>query len=218
MASDPDLLKDQSEYVSSTLQSLGFLLNGKKCIMEPTQSIEFLGFIIDSRRMTLSLPAVRVNKIHKECRHILNLSELMGHQLSHIIGLMTSVLPAIHPAPLHYRALQCLRLEALGQKGFPDYDTSVKLSSKAVEDLQWWIHSVSHHNGRPIYSAEPALVLESDATKKGWRAHCRENGISTRGPLDSRGVTSTHQLVGTKSSLPCHSDVCETSMPCSNFS
>ena len=41
MASDPDLLKNQSEYVSSTLQSLGFLLNGKKCIM---QSIEFLGF------------------------------------------------------------------------------------------------------------------------------------------------------------------------------
>ena len=80
MASNPDLLKDQSEYVSSTLQSLGFLLNGKKCIMEPTQSIEFLGFIIDSRRMTLSLPAVKVNKIHKECRHILNLSEVTGHQ------------------------------------------------------------------------------------------------------------------------------------------
>ena len=67
MASGPDLLKDQSEYVSSTLQSLGFLLNGKKWIMEPSQSIEFLGFIIDSRRMTLSLPAVKVDKIRKEC-------------------------------------------------------------------------------------------------------------------------------------------------------
>ena len=40
IASDPDLLKDQSEYISSTLQSLGFLLNGKKCIMEPSQSID----------------------------------------------------------------------------------------------------------------------------------------------------------------------------------
>ena len=182
LASDPDLLKDQGEYVSSNLQSLRFLLNHKKCIMVPTQSIEFLGFIIDSRRMTLSLPAVKVDKIHKECRHILNLSEVTGRQLSHIIGLMTSVLPAIHPAPLHYRALQCLRLEALGQKGSPDYDSSVKLSSEAVEDLQWWIHSLRHHNGRPIYSPEPTLVLELDASKKGWGAHCRENGISTGGP------------------------------------
>ena len=95
---------------------------------------------------------------------------------------MTSVLPAIHPAPLHYRALQCLRLEALGQKRSPDYDSSVKLSSEAVKDLQWWIHSLRHHNGRPIYSPEPTLVLESDASKKGWGAHCRENGISTGGP------------------------------------
>ena len=44
--------------------------------MEPNQSIEFLGFIVDSRRMTLSSPAVK--EIHKECRHILNLSEVTG--------------------------------------------------------------------------------------------------------------------------------------------
>ena len=39
-----------------------------------------------------------------------------------------------------------------------------------------------------------------------------------RGTLDSRRITSTHQLARTKSSLPCHSNVCETSMSCSNFS
>ena len=66
MASDPDLVKDQSEYVSSTLQSLRFLLNGKKCIMVTSESIESLGFIIESRRMTLSLPAVKVDKINTQ--------------------------------------------------------------------------------------------------------------------------------------------------------
>ena len=30
-----------------------------------SKSIEFLSFIIDSRRMTLSLPAVKVDKIHR---------------------------------------------------------------------------------------------------------------------------------------------------------
>ena len=140
-----------------------------------------LGFIIDSRRMTLSLPAVKIDKIHKESRHILNISEVTGRQLSHKTGLIASVLPAIHPAALHYRALQCLRLGALGQKGLPDYDTSVNLSSEAVEDLQWWIHSLCHHNGQPIYSAELTLVLKSDTSKKGCGANCRESSISTGG-------------------------------------
>ena len=39
----------------------------------------------------------------------------------------------------------------------------------------------------------------------------RERHID-RGTLDSRRITSTHQLARTKSSLPCHSNVCETSM------
>ena len=45
----------------------------------------------------------------------------------------------------------------------------------------------------------------------------RERHID-RGTLDSRRITSTHQLARIKSSLPCHSNVCETSMSCSNFS
>ena len=132
--------------------------------------------------MTLSLPMEKIDKIRKECRHTLNHQDVTGRQLAHIIGLMTSILPAVLPAPLHYRALQRLRVEALGRKKFPDYDKPVKLSLEAVEDLQWWINSLKDHNGRAIYPPEPSLVLESDASKKGWGAHCRESGVATGGP------------------------------------
>ena len=90
-----------------------------------SQSIEFLGFTVESRGMTLSLPMEKIDKIRKECRHT---QDVTGRQLVHIIGLTTSVLPAVLPALLHYRALQRLRVEALGRKMFPDYDKPVKLS------------------------------------------------------------------------------------------
>jgi hypothetical protein len=39
MASDPVLLKDQTAHVITVLHSLGFVLNNKKCVTEPSQSI-----------------------------------------------------------------------------------------------------------------------------------------------------------------------------------
>ena len=198
IASDPHLLKDQSEYISSTLQSLGFLLNAKKCIMEPSQSIEFLGFIIDSRKIALSLPSVKVNKIHKECRHILNLFggsglPIIPHNWSHDIS------PTCHPpSPVTLQSPSASKARSSGTEGVPRLrhlcEAFIRGSrrSTVVDPLAW-------------SSQRMAYLLQ------------RERHLD-RGTFDSRRVTSTHQLAGTKSGLPCHSDICETSMPCSNFS
>ena len=145
MASDPGLLKDQFEYVSSTLHSLGFLLNGKNCIKVYRVS-EFHNRLQEDDPV-LAGSQGRQDTQGVPTRHILNLSEVTGCQLSYIIGLMTSVEPAVHPALLHYRALQHLRLEASGQKKSPVCSTSVKLSLEAVDYLQWWIHSLCHYSG-----------------------------------------------------------------------
>ena len=38
------------------LQHLGFLINLKKCVLDPAQEKKFLGLIVNSQIMTLSLP------------------------------------------------------------------------------------------------------------------------------------------------------------------
>ena len=48
------------------LQSLGFVTNLQKSVLEPLQKIEFLGLEIDSVRMTLTLPQEKVTKIETE--------------------------------------------------------------------------------------------------------------------------------------------------------
>ena len=45
------------------LQHLGFVINLKKCELDPAQEIEFLGLIVSSQNMTLSIPDEKIGKI-----------------------------------------------------------------------------------------------------------------------------------------------------------
>ena len=59
------------EHVIGLMENLGFVISKPKCVLEPTQSIEFLGFSVNSVQQELSLPAGNVKKIRAETRHLL---------------------------------------------------------------------------------------------------------------------------------------------------
>ena len=65
MAESPQDLHCHTQILVSLLQDLGFILNTKKCVLEPTRRIEFLGFLVDSRTMKLFIPQEKVDKIKK---------------------------------------------------------------------------------------------------------------------------------------------------------
>jgi len=144
------------------LNSLGFITNEKKSITTPSQIMEFLGFVVNTAQMTLTLPTDKVLKLRKECKHMMNQPEVTARQLAHLIGLMTSTIPAVLPAPLWYRALQRLRFKALvvGKT----YDHPTRMTQEAMADLRQWLDCLSLHNGRPIHPQDAAMILESDAS------------------------------------------------------
>ena len=172
------------------IQSLGFILNEKKCVTIPQRRIEFLGFVVDTVQMTLSLPPEKIAKLQKECRHASNQGRQTARQLAHLIGMMTSCIPAVLPAPLHYRALQRLRLEALGPSRV-DYDHAIPLSAQALQDLEWWITQLPLNASQPILPVPPVMSLETDASMIGWGAVCRNTKIATGGPW-SKGESTAH--------------------------
>ena len=55
----------------SLLQALGFNINREKSVLTPTQSLEFLGFILNSVNMTITLTTRRKSNI--DCQHDNNL-------------------------------------------------------------------------------------------------------------------------------------------------
>lgn len=179
MASSKSLLKEHLAVTISRLTNLGFLLNFKKRVTELAQIMKFLGFVINSMEMTLSLPVDKVLKI-KEYSHALNCKEITGRQLAHLIGFLSVCIPAIQEAPLHYRALQRLRHQAVGPRG-NNFDHSVVISQEAQQDLMWWVYNLSTNLSRPILRPAPSFNLETDASTLGWRIYCRESDTKTGG-------------------------------------
>ena len=149
------------------LESLGFLINRAKSSLQPSQRITFLGFTIDSMEMTISLPEEKVKNTTQEALKMLQAQTVSARQLAHMIGVLSSSIPAILPAPLHYRALQDLKIKAVASGG---YGSRVHLSPQASNDLLWWKDNLPLVNGQPIRRNQPSLIIASDASLRGWGA------------------------------------------------
>ena len=67
MADSPERAAEHTEIVIRVLESLGFVIKKKKSILKPTQTILFLGFIVNSIKMLLLLPEGKTAKIKVIC-------------------------------------------------------------------------------------------------------------------------------------------------------
>lgn len=160
------------------LESLGFVVNLEKSQALGTQTIEFLGFIINSARMTFKLPQTKVQEIRKECRQALREEKLTVRRLAHIVGTLSAARLAVTPAPLHYRGLQASKIEGLLHH--LSYESTVSLKGRGRKDLEWWVDHLKDHNGSPIHQAPPELVIESDASNTGWGARWNDQRTGGR--------------------------------------
>lgn len=164
------------------LEGLGFVINMEKSQQKGVQKLEFLGFVIDSVSMTICLPLKKVKDIKQKCSRLLRDKVATVRQLSQIIGTLVATNLAVLPAPLHYRALQALKIEGLHRHH--SYESIVILNYQSSLDLQWWITHLAENNGRPILQTAPDLTIESDASNMGWGAHC--NNLRTGGQWSAK--------------------------------
>ena len=66
LAETKEKARDQAFGLLYLLQHLGFTVNLEKTVLEPSQCLEFLGFMVDTTRMELSLPAQKIQKFRVE--------------------------------------------------------------------------------------------------------------------------------------------------------
>ena len=169
MASSKELIGQHLTLLVSWLEELGFIINKDKSVMEPGHQIEFLGLTVNSNTMSLSVPQDKIAKVQKECRHMLDRGAASARELSHLIGLLSSLIRAVLPAPLHYRALQRLKHQALTSLG--SWDLQVSLNSSSQRDLVFWVSQLKEHNGRSLEFPVATMIISSDASKSGWGAY-----------------------------------------------
>ena len=66
LAETKEKARDQASGLLYLLQCMGFTVNLEKTVLEPSQCLEFLGFMVNTTRMELSLPAQKIQKFRAE--------------------------------------------------------------------------------------------------------------------------------------------------------
>ena len=94
------------------LVSLGFIVNLDKSVTEPTQVLGFLGFKLNSRLMTISLPGHKLHDLKKLARRMMKRETTSVQEIAQLLGTMVATHPPILPTPLYYRNLESARSRA----------------------------------------------------------------------------------------------------------
>ena len=179
MGDSPNQVESHLQALVFLLTNLGFIINLPKSITIPTQTIEYLGLLVDSTSLHLSLPGEKLHHIRMEVNQILQKSHVTARQLAQIIGKLNAASQAVFPAPLFYRSLQGDLQRGLSNNN-QNYNALLSLSLPAQEELSWWQEKLVHWNGKALLHQHKTMVIRLDASLQGWGAVC--NGTRIGGP------------------------------------
>ena len=172
IAQCPNLLRQQVNYSLKLFDSLGLTIHPNKSVLAPTQSIEFLGFKLDSLAMLSSLTERKCDKIVTLATSLLGKDRITIRELASLIGNLVAADPGVTLGSLHYKTLETEKNKQLacnpGRNG-PNFDAKFKLSTPGRTTLQWWIEQLPGLN-RSIAVREPDYEIRTDASHIGWGA------------------------------------------------
>ena len=156
--------------------------------------------IVNSKTMRLFLPQEKVQKIKTQCLEVYRAQEITQLELTRLLGALTCTIQAILPARLQFPYLQQQQIATL--KRSVSYKATATLNAMVKEKLAWWIKNLELNNGRAIIQPPSQILMQTDASKKGWGAVCQ--GIRTGG-LWSKKEPESHlnllEVLAIKSAL-----------------
>lgn len=156
------------------------MINEKSCL-EPKQIAKYLGFIWDSRAMTVSISEKKLLEIQKMCQKVLSSQVNKISIIASLIGKMISVSSAIKYSLLYTRTLEQEKTSNLFLHN-SNFSKTMCLSSEAKEDLNWWISrpKLDVKLGSKIFN----MTIATDSSLSGWGAHYQQLDVKTHGHWD----------------------------------
>jgi len=151
---------------------LGFVIHPDKSEFLPKQEIEYLGFIINSVNMTITLTPKKKSDLYALAVEIYNSEQIKIRKLAKLLGKISSSFPATKFGKLFFRALERDKIKAL-RSVFGNYESKMTLTDQAKTDIKWWIDNV-HTAFASLRNTNPTLTLTTDASKKGWGRFSRD--------------------------------------------
>ena len=140
----------------------------QKSSVMTAQRITFLGFVLDSVLMTITLTDDKRAKVKANFTARQHKYKITINELPQLVGTLVSSLLGVQFGKLHYRKLEIEDNVALKEQCLKgNYEALISLSPSVKEDLAWWIEIVDKAFN-PISHGNPVIETRTDASKKGW--------------------------------------------------
>ena len=145
------------------LDQLGLIALLEKSVLTPTHVLVFLGFEVDSSRMSVHLPTAKCAKLRRQMRAAGRSGTIRLRDVAKLIGLAVAASEAIPLARLKTRALQIVLSHHQRQQ--TSWNMQVPLSGPALEETEWWALSLEDWNGTALVPRQATISVELDASE-----------------------------------------------------
>ena len=127
--------------------------------------------------MTISIPSIKAENTRMAILSLLAMETPKIRDVASIIGLLVSCELAVPYGPMYRHTIENEKNKMLAQNG-GNFEAKMVLSEQATSDLHWWSKTLPSSTA-PMHRHMPDYVIETDASKEGWGAHC--DGRTTGG-------------------------------------
>ena len=147
-------------------QSLGFQVHPEKSSLTPKQEIDFFGFTINSKNMTLKLSKQKCNKVLKDLDVTLkHANDITIREFFKILGMLEADISGVKYGRLHlFYSIKCKNQALTLSKG--SYDCYFKLSSENIVEINRWKANIAK-SYNTIHNELPKKIIYSDACPNG---------------------------------------------------
>ena len=112
------------------LDNLNFVPHPKKSVFIPTQILVYLGFVLNSLTMTVSLTPETVKKLKGAVTRLLSCNRPLIREVAQVIGLIISTFPGVMYGPPYFRTTECEKAKAI-KLNQGKFDAPMELSTAA---------------------------------------------------------------------------------------
>lgn len=158
-------------YFKQLALHLGIQLSHHKCT-EPATKVEWLGYFIDTEKMTVSIPAEKLKEVVEECGTWFHKKRATKTMVQSLVGRLSHIANCVIPGR-KFLARMLGTLRAFEDKKWTTID------EEFVKDIRWFYHYASSSNGITLYSPSlPTVVIECDASLEGAGGNTKSNCYS----------------------------------------
>ena len=170
---------------------LGFTISPEKSLLDPSTKAIYLGFMIDSVKMIVTLTGEKIDDLIHVIDMALSADKRRGNTIRYVSKVIGKIVAALHGSlegALHYRTLEADKNKALALNS-RNYDAVMSLTPPAVEELLWWKNNL-HKTFAPIRWPPISCEVATDASSLvGWGATCGSERTGARGQPARLGST-----------------------------